>query len=68
MMTHFFIKKRKIRFPVNNRELPGQLILWAVKIFRLHFPRWWVCYLRPKRLFKAEGWMDKAPGGAWVGP
>lgn len=60
------MKTKKIRFTANNRELPGQLILRAVEIFRQHFPRWWVCYLSPVRFFKAEDWMDKVQGVAWV--
>lgn len=46
--------------------MPGQLILRAVEIFRQHFPRGWVCYLRPMRFFEAEDWLDKVPGVAWV--
>ena len=61
-----FPRKEKIRFPVNNRELPGQLILRAVEIFRQHFPRGWECYLHPMRFFEAKDWMDKVPGVAWV--
>ena len=52
---------------MNNRELPGQLILRAVEVFHQSFPRWWVCFLRSMRFFKAEDWMDKVPSVAWVG-
>ena len=62
----FFHENEKIRFPVNNRELPGQLNLRAVEIFCQHFPRGWECYLHPVRFFEAKDWMDKVPGVAWV--
>ena len=51
---------------MNNRAMPGQLMLRAVEIFRQHFLRGWECYLRPVRFFEAKDWMDKVPGVAWV--